>query len=113
MSERTCSIEGCEERAPHSLGWYIVGPGRRVRVWACGEHFLAAEKVNVELPKPAWLVQVEEAERKHLEGVNNAVQVIYADQRSVRTMEASGHGKPYHRGRVESWRYEGGKRYVL
>lgn len=113
MTKRTCSEEGCDERAPHILGWYVTAMGRRVYVWGCEEHYLRAEAVNVELPPPAWLVESEAAEREYLRKQEKKGREVNLDERSVRELHSTGFGKRRTGDRVGSWRYEPGKRYVL
>lgn len=109
---RTCIEQDCQREAPHVAGYYVVGPGRRVRVWKCLSHYIAgghAGKPAVEVPQPAFVAAAERAEREHREAVAESVRKtpVSRERVSVLTLASTGHGEKIPGDPIANWRWMG------
>ena len=113
MSEHTCHArENCTSPGTVVSGYYIVGPGRRVRQWMCAWHAQVHGFTNTlpaQVEPPAHIRAAEQAEREYHEAFarRDKYREVNDDSRSVKTLAPSGHGEPVYGDRALAFRWGG------
>jgi len=109
VSGHQCTFEGCENGGKYVAGYYVVGVGRRVRVWMCTYHYMKTGTYAGEVARPPHIEAAEQAEREYYARKEEEFRRIPIDRdnRSVRHMPSNGHGEPVIDDRIKSWRWGG------